>query len=177
MSTARLELSLDKLGLALDRLDEVLALPGEGPMIDATIQRFEFTFELFWKTLKRALEESGEEPRGSPRDVLSFAWHDKWLEGDENLWLGMLGDRNVTSHVYSEADALEIYRRIRTYAAPLRRAYADLRRRFRLAASPGPSGSSRVREPRVPCEARAGRAPAPSARGTRPRPGAARKRR
>jgi len=145
MSTERLEFSVEKLGRALDRLDEALAAPGEGIVIDATIQRFEYTFELFWKTLKRALEEAGRKPSGTPRDVLSFGWQDDWLDGDERLWIGMLADRNRTSHVYDEAEALEIYGRIRDYAPHLRRAYDDLCRRFRLA----PAGPAEAREPRV----------------------------
>jgi nucleotidyltransferase substrate binding protein (TIGR01987 family) len=145
MSTERLEFFVEKLGRALDRLDEALAEPGEGIVIDATIQRFEFTFELLWKTLKRALEEAGRRPSGTPRDVLSFGWQDDWLDGDERLWIGMLADRNRTAHVYDEAEALEIYGRIRDYAPRLRRAFVDVCRRFRLA----PLGPSEVREPRV----------------------------
>lgn len=149
MSTERLSFSAEKLGRALDRLDEVLALPGDGLAVDAAIQRFEFTFELLWKTLKRALEEAGRRPSGSPRDVLSFGWRDDWLDGDEQLWIHMLADRNRTSHLYDEALARQVYARIRDYAPPMRRAYDDLCRRFGLPRA-APKGPSTARETTAP---------------------------
>ncbi len=47
------------LGKALDRLNEVSAITLEESdlVIEATIQCFEFSFELFWKTLKELLQE------------------------------------------------------------------------------------------------------------------------
>lgn len=43
--------SLQKLELAIKRLDEALAEDDTNPLaIDGTIQRFEFVFELMWKT-------------------------------------------------------------------------------------------------------------------------------
>jgi len=164
MSSERLELSAEKLARALDRLDEVLALPGEGPMIDATIQRFEFSFELFWKTLKRGLEEAGRSVSATPTDVLSAAWQADWLDEDEDTWIGMLKDRNRTSHIYDEAGALEIYTRVPSYAPLMRRAFQSLCKRFRLAACRAPSGPSTVREKSVPCSR-----PSPPARRRRKR--------
>jgi nucleotidyltransferase substrate binding protein (TIGR01987 family) len=149
MSSERLEFSVEKLGRALDRLDEVLALPGEGPMIDATIQRFEFTVELFWRTLKRGIEERGRSVPATPADAVSAAWQADWLEEDEDFWIGMLKDRNRTSHLYEESAALEVYGRIRDYAPAIRRAYKDLCRRFRLAPAGPKPGPSEAREPRV----------------------------
>lgn len=86
--------SFESLGEALTRLEEVLAMPLDEKRIvlDATIQRFEFTFELFWKTLKRFLLVEGIETR-SPRETLKKAYQIKWLD-DEQLWLNMLHDRN-----------------------------------------------------------------------------------
>ncbi|MBN1773616.1 MAG: nucleotidyltransferase substrate binding protein [Deltaproteobacteria bacterium] len=139
MSTERLEFSLEKLARALDRLDEVLALPGEGPMIDATIQRFEFSVELLWKTLKRALEDSGRTAPATPREVFGAAWQTGWLEDDEPLWRRMVADRNRTTHVYDDATAREIYLRIRDYAPAMRRAFDALCLRFGPPRSPGPS--------------------------------------
>ena len=45
MSSERLEFSAEKLGRALDRLDEALSAPHTDLLVDATIQRFEFTVE------------------------------------------------------------------------------------------------------------------------------------
>jgi len=104
---------------ALLRLEEVLQRsPEDGIVIDATIQRFEFTIELCWKALKRKLAFEGVETT-TPRSVLqqSFVFH--WID-EEAIWLNMLRDRNLTSHTYREEQAKEIYARIPTYARAMR---------------------------------------------------------
>jgi nucleotidyltransferase substrate binding protein (TIGR01987 family) len=117
------EESFDSLGDALDRLEEVLAMtPDKNQVIiDATIQRFEFTFELFWKTLKRFLRKEGIEA-ATPRETLQKAYQLKWIH-NEKQWLCMLNDRNSTSHVYDENMAKQIYKRIKGYFPLLREAY------------------------------------------------------
>ena len=60
MSVGRLAQSVDNLGRAIDRLEEALREPAANSLaVDGTIQRFEFTIELFWKTLGRLLEAHG----------------------------------------------------------------------------------------------------------------------
>jgi nucleotidyltransferase substrate binding protein (TIGR01987 family) len=67
--------SFEALGDALDRLEEALeiSLDKNGIVIDATIQRFEFTFELFWKTLKKFMYREGIEVK-TPRETLQTAY-------------------------------------------------------------------------------------------------------
>ena len=109
------------LGRALDRLAEALARPIDDPLaVDASIQRFEFTFELFWKLLRRRLARQGIDV-ASPRAALRQAYRLGWLD-DEARWLGMLDDRNLTSHTYREALAREIYGRLAGHATALRTA-------------------------------------------------------
>ena len=59
------------LGNALDRFSEVMEISIEENDIalDAAIQRFEFSFELFWKTLKVFLLEVGGIRINSPKQV------------------------------------------------------------------------------------------------------------
>ena len=80
---------------------------------DATIQRFEFTVELFWKTLKRILENEKIDAR-TPKQVLRDSYQ-VGLINDEEYWLMMLEDRNRSSHTYSEKAAKEVYGRIKKY--------------------------------------------------------------
>jgi nucleotidyltransferase substrate binding protein (TIGR01987 family) len=125
----KLAISLRNLGEALDRLEEAVAEP-EGAnrlVIDGTIQRFEFSVELFWKTLRRALEREGI-IASTPRETLRAAYAAGWL-AEEALWLAMLADRNRTSHIYSHTMAREIWLRIKGYAPALRAAFADLQAR------------------------------------------------
>lgn len=80
---------------------------------DGLIQRFEFTFELAWKTLKSIFEDEGLTGLNSPKTVLREAFSAGLIENEE-LWLLMLNDRNSTSHIYSEKLAIEICNNIIT---------------------------------------------------------------
>ena len=75
---------------------------------DALIKRFEFTFELGWKSLREFLLAQGyrlEIP--SPKGVFAFAYQEGILQ-DEALWLDMLESRNLTSHDYGRELSKEI---------------------------------------------------------------------
>jgi len=74
---------------------------------DGLIQRFEFTFELAWKTLKSIFEDEGLMGLNSPKTVLREAYA-AGLIVDEELWLNMLNDRNSTVHIYDEKMSIEI---------------------------------------------------------------------
>lgn len=79
---------------------------------DGIIQRFEFTFELAWKTLKAIFEDEGLLGLNSPKTVLREALSAGLISDDES-WLDMLNDRNSTVHIYNERLSLDIYQRIR----------------------------------------------------------------
>lgn len=82
--------------------------------IDASIQRFEFTYELCWKTMKRYLALEGF-VLNSPKDVFKEAFRLGWLTEGDALWSQLLKDRNLTVHTYDEKIALEVYQRIQKY--------------------------------------------------------------
>ncbi len=67
---------------------------------DALIQRFEFTFELAWKTLMQFMIDQGY-TLGllSPKGVISTAYQYE-LINSESVWLNMLEDQNATAHDY-----------------------------------------------------------------------------
>ena len=94
---------------ALNRLkDGLLQYNEENELLrDGLIQRFEFTFELAWKVLKEVFEEEGLLGLNSPKSVLKEAFSAGIIE-NEKLWMNMLMDRNATSHMYSESNAIEI---------------------------------------------------------------------
>lgn len=101
---------------AVNRLQEGLDEAKENPSLtvrDGVIQRFEFTAELAWKTVREYLisQEIGE--LNSPKAVLAEGFRNG-LINDENGWLQILRDRNSTSHIYDEAEAGEIFGRIST---------------------------------------------------------------
>ncbi|RVU40122.1 DUF86 domain-containing protein [Rheinheimera riviphila] len=70
---------------------------------EGVIQRFEFTFELAWKVLKDKMEHDGLIiDQISPRAVVRLAYQSKYIE-DAEVWLRMIGDRNLMSHTYDSA--------------------------------------------------------------------------
>ena len=115
------------LNTVLSRLDLALAQPVNEFVRDSSIQRFEFTFELFWKSLKAYAEESGLEAF-SPRDSIRIAFQLGVIQ-ESPEWFRMLEDRNLTSHTYNEATADSIYSHLPTYTQLVRQALEDLTRR------------------------------------------------
>lgn len=76
----------------------------------ALIGAFMFTFELSWKTLKDLLNYEGIQVT-FPREVIKQAFQNDLIE-DGELWIRMLESRNVMSHAYDEAVAIEVARSI-----------------------------------------------------------------
>lgn len=118
--------SIINLEKALNRLQEALQIDKPNQlMIDGTIQRFEFVIELFWKTLRRILEEQGN-ITSTPKDTLKNAYRIGWLKNEEP-WLQMIQDRNETSHIYDQKKAAEIYSNIKNYYPLLEETFALLK--------------------------------------------------
>ena len=70
---------------------------------EGAVQRFEFTFELAWKTLKDYLVHDGVVlDQITPRSTIKQAFAAKII-GDGQLWIDMLDCRNLMSHTYDEA--------------------------------------------------------------------------
>lgn len=115
------------LNTALSRLDLALAQPVNEFVRDSSIHRFEFTFELFWKSLKAYAEESGLEAF-SPRDSIRIAFQLGVIQ-ESPEWFRMVEDRNLTSHTYNEATADSIYSHLPTYTRLVRQALEELTRR------------------------------------------------
>lgn len=77
---------------------------------DGAIQRFEFTFELLWKTIKVALDYEGFHCAG-PRSCIKEGARREFLV-DAEILLDMLEDRNKSTHIYDAQTASEIFERI-----------------------------------------------------------------
>lgn len=113
----RLQYAVSRYSEAVKRLKEALT-EAENPLsIDGTIQRFEFTFEQAWKTIQRILRFEGYDCN-TPRRCLNEAYT-AGIINDEAVWLDMLDDRNMTSHIYDEMHARRIYDKIKAQYANL----------------------------------------------------------
>ena len=80
---------------------------------DGVIQRYEFTTELAWKTVREHLLSEGMVDINTPKAVMREAYSAGIIE-DEQGWIQILNDRNATSHIYDEKEAAEIFDRIKT---------------------------------------------------------------
>ncbi|OJW68912.1 MAG: hypothetical protein BGO68_03975 [Candidatus Amoebophilus sp. 36-38] len=111
----KIKLDFLKLQQALTALELMASKPMQEDRgnIDATIQRFELTIDLFWKLLKHMLEFKGVDVQ-YPRDILKEAYKG-YLIDQEDQWLGMLKDRNLTSNTYDKQLADVIFDRIKDY--------------------------------------------------------------
>jgi len=113
MESRRFKERLGDFDRALSRLTEGLTLDSDSSIvIDGCIQRFEFSYELSWNTMKAYLEYQGLLDPRTPRDVIRETYRIGLIE-DGDAWLDMMADRNLTSHVYDEIMARDIYDKIR----------------------------------------------------------------
>lgn len=117
---SKIQIKFEKLNKVLKALEDIYKkIDQDRAYIDATIQRFEFTFELAWKLLKDYFAEKGI-VLNYPKDILRQAYQAGLIENEE-LWLAMLHDRNMTSHTYDEKLADQIYANIRSYVPETRK--------------------------------------------------------
>ena len=90
------------------RLKEAINIKEESDIKrDAVIKRFEFTYELLWKTYKR-IARLQKLDYFNPKACFQFAFKSGLIEDDE-LFLEIIDARNKTIHVYSEEEAKKIY--------------------------------------------------------------------
>lgn len=113
---SKMEEKSTKLKAAVQRLKEALSEYASNPsdvVRDGVIQRFEFCTELAWKATREYLIDQGYTDINSPKSALKTAYADG-IVNDETAWLSLLNDRNLTSHIYDDATAAEIFGRIQT---------------------------------------------------------------
>lgn len=81
---------------------------------------FEICFEQSWKLMKAILEEHGryDEKVGSPRAIIKLAYQCGMITDCEG-WLKLLESRNILAHTYSNEQALNIIRKLKTDYIPL----------------------------------------------------------
>lgn len=112
MTDAQLKLKWEDFHRAVDSLRIAVKWQpdADNMYLDATIQRFEFCFELAWKLMKSALSYEGIEAN-SPRSSIREGWKQGLIDSAEK-WLDMLEKRNLSPHTYNEITALNIYQHI-----------------------------------------------------------------
>ena len=89
-----------------------LANAGDEEVRDSVIHRFEYTYELAWKTLRRYLAGEGVD------EIATFSKRDLYREAaarglidDPTAWFAYQTARNETSHTYNADKAREVHAR------------------------------------------------------------------
>ena len=131
-----MKLDLSPLQKALNSLNRAIVrsqkAPDDEELRDAVIQRFEYTYELSWKMLKRQIEQ--ESPTPSEIDRLSF--RDLLREGaergmiaDVEKWMDYREQRNITSHTYDDNKAKSVYESALSFYDDAKTLLSELERR------------------------------------------------
>lgn len=107
----------------IEALDRKIDLEREGfgdIFLDLAVKRFEFTYEMAWKTIKRYLDYEGIEA-AYPRACFKEAYSQKLIT-DQQVWLDMIEQRNLSSHVYNQDEVAGILGKLNDFRA----AFEDL---------------------------------------------------
>jgi len=125
--------SLEKAVLSLRRaVERSVKVPSDEEVRDAVIQRFEYTYELCWKMLKRQLEQEVPNPAEidqlSYRDLLREAAEKGMLKAVED-WMDYRNQRNITTHAYDRKKAQAVYETATRFLEHAEKLLAELKRR------------------------------------------------
>ena len=94
---------------ALASLERALNQPKDEYIRDATIQRFEYCYELSWKSLKRYLKQYCSVEENNIKNLFRIALKQNLIDNIED-WFKYHESRNITSPTYNEISAEEVYK-------------------------------------------------------------------
>jgi nucleotidyltransferase substrate binding protein (TIGR01987 family) len=122
--------SLSKAIASLEKaLDAAKLRPKDEFVRDASIQRFEYTYELCVKSLRRQLTAMSD----SPSEIDAQGYRDmvrigveRGLIKSEAPWFGYRELRNITSHVYDPAKAKKVFGALRRFLRDAKELHARL---------------------------------------------------
>lgn len=113
----RFQLARQQFNQALERLHEVVALDENAIIRDSLIQRFEFTYELAWKSMLYWTKEQGEQVPEMQKPIIRAAFRCELINAPE-LWEDIKKQRDETSHTYNESKAIHVSAFVRSKALP-----------------------------------------------------------
>ncbi len=102
-----ISLALKKLKSAIEKLKDGVNIAKSELEKDGVIQRFEFAFELLWKSAKLILEDMGINAN-SPKEIFKVMYKNNMIS-NEKILLEMLEDRNKMSHTYNKELSEKIF--------------------------------------------------------------------
>ncbi len=127
----KLRRRLNEAEKALLTLREILTESYSEIVRDATIQRFEYTFEIFWKLMKEYLYDYEGFVCNSPKSCFRECLRAGIMSEEQTLTcLEMTDERNLTSHTYVEEVAESIYEKIGDYYGLMDTIFNTIRDKF-----------------------------------------------
>jgi nucleotidyltransferase substrate binding protein (TIGR01987 family) len=124
-----LQKAMDSLASAIERTEREQP---DDMLRDSVIQRFEYTYELCWKMLKRRLKLDVPSPEAI--DEMSFRemireGAERGLIDDPLAWFNYREKRNLTSHIYDEEIAQDVYQSALAFLTDAKNLLAALKKR------------------------------------------------
>lgn len=114
-------------------LTRALENPDDLEVRDGCIQRFEYTYELSIKLLKRYIQEESAGTENVDqitfRDLLRIS-HEMGLIQEINAWFGFREARNNTSHAYNEIKAEMVFHAIPSFVSQVSFLIIELEKRM-----------------------------------------------
>ncbi|MDQ7009484.1 MAG: HI0074 family nucleotidyltransferase substrate-binding subunit [Candidatus Gracilibacteria bacterium] len=96
---------------------------------DGVIQRFEYTVEISWKTLKKVLEYNQLNFSPAPKEIIRESYKLDYIDSLD-LWDEFLDIRNQMSHVYSDFYSKDNFDFIKLNAGKITETIEILKKKF-----------------------------------------------
>lgn len=124
---------IEQLEKAFVSWKESLDAPRSDLSRDAAIQRYEFSFELFWKTVKIYLKEIEGVECVSPKSCFREVRNVLDLSEEEiETCISMAEDRNLSVHTYSEKMAMELFEKFPGYLETAEKILGKIKERAKI---------------------------------------------
>ena len=101
----------NQLNRAMSRFEEILQEKKTDIVRDSAILRFEFTFDVLWKTLKEQLAREKGVIWASPNDCFREAYR-VGIGDYSDQWIEVTKQRNEAVHTYKEELAEALYEKL-----------------------------------------------------------------
>jgi len=124
---SRLKFKISRAQKAFQTFEDILKEPYSVIVRDAAVQRFEYTFEVVWKSLKEFLKEKEGVIANSPKLAFREALAVGILsEGESKKCLEMTDDRNDTAHTYNVAVSEKIFASLNEYCKLMKKILGEI---------------------------------------------------
>lgn len=123
------DIKLNHFKNAIANLEEVMAENKTSIVRDSAIKRYEICYELAWKSVQEFLKNEGLEICKSPKQCFKEGFQ-QGLIIDEEGFVDMIENRNLTTHTYDEELAEMVYQKITKYLLLFKELFRELTKKY-----------------------------------------------